>query len=67
MATKIELELSDELQARLEKVATHMALSSSEAAKFILAQHLTSERSFDLMELINKGREVVTRIMQETK
>jgi len=67
MATKIELELSDELQARLEKVATHMALSSSEAAKFILAQRLTSEKSFDLMELINKGRDVVTRIMQETR
>lgn len=66
MAT-IELELSDELEARLKRAADRNAVSPSDMAKFILAQQLTREKSTDWMGLIQKGREVLAFLMHEAK
>lgn len=60
---KLEIELSDELSERLQKVATKVALSPEETAKMILAHELASERSIDWMEVIRKGREILSRII----
>lgn len=66
MAT-IEIELTQELQARLERIASKTALSPSEVAKFILAQELAREKSIDWMALINRGREFLARIIREAR
>jgi len=67
MAKTIEIELTPELQARLERVANKTALSPGEVAKFILAQQLARERTIDWMALLNRGREFLARIMQESR
>ena len=67
MAKKVELELSDELYARLERVANKTALPPPEVAKFILAHELAREKTIDWMWLINKGREFLARIIQEAR
>jgi len=67
MARKIELELSDELYTRLERVADKTALPPGEVAKFILAHELAREKTIDWMWLINKGREFIARIIQEAR
>lgn len=59
---KLELELGDELSERLERAASKMGLSPSEAAKFILAQALASERSI-IDELFDKGREFFVNLI----
>jgi len=66
MAT-IELELSDELEARLKRVAARSAVSLPEMAKFILAEQLAREKTIDWMGLVAAGREAVARILQEAK
>ncbi len=63
---KIEIELSDELLERLERIASKTALSLPEVAKFILAQELAREKSIDWMGLINRGREFLARLMRES-
>ena len=60
---KIELDLGEELSARLEKVASKVALSPAETAKMILAHELASERKIDWLEVIRKGRELLSRIL----
>ncbi|MBA7700429.1 hypothetical protein ES703_109143 [subsurface metagenome] len=67
MAKKIELELSDELYARLKRVADKTALPPGEVAKFILAHELAREKTIDWMWLINKGREFLGRIIRESR
>lgn len=67
MATRLEIELSDELEARLTKVADRVALSPPEVAKMLLAEQLAREKSIDWMGLINRGREALARIMEEAK
>ncbi|MBA7636178.1 hypothetical protein ES703_43793 [subsurface metagenome] len=64
---RIEIELSDELHAKLETVASKMALAPSEMAKFILADGLAREKLIDWLSLINKGREALARITQQAK
>ncbi len=61
---KIEIELSDELEARLNEVANRMALSPLETAKIILAEKLVKERSIDWIGLLNKA---LAKIMPEAK
>lgn len=61
---RLEIELSDELSERLNKVATKVALSPSETARMILAHELASERSIDWLDLINKGRELLRRLIK---
>jgi len=63
---KVEIELNDELHAKLESIASKMALAPSEMAKFILAQQLAA-KSIDWLALINRGREVLARITQQAK
>ena len=60
---KIEIELNDELEARLKRVADKVALTPAETAKLLLAQQLASERSIDWVALINKAREVFSRLI----
>lgn len=67
MATRLEIELSDELEARLTKVADRVALSPPEVAKMLLAEQLAREKSIDWMGLIQRGREALARIMEEAK
>lgn len=64
---KIEIELSDELEARLDRVVDRVALSAPEVAKMILAEQLAREKSIDWMGLIKRGREALARIMEEAK
>ena len=63
----IEIDLSDELGARLEKVANRRAVSATEMAKYILAHQLAGEKTIDWVGLIQKGREALACFMQETK
>ena len=63
---KVEIDLNDELHTKLETVASKMALSPSEMAKFILAQQL-ADKSIDWMALVNKARAVLARMTQEAK
>ncbi|GAI93864.1 unnamed protein product [marine sediment metagenome] len=67
MGEELEIELSDELQARLERVANRVALAPAETAKMLLAEQLAKEKTIDLMGLIQRGREVLARLMQEAK
>jgi len=67
VATRLEIELSDELEARLTKVADRVALSPPEVAKMLLAEQLAREKSIDWMGLIQRGREALARIMEEAK
>lgn len=60
---KIELDLNDELSERLERVASKVALSPSETAKMILAHQLVGERKIDWLEVIRKGRELLSRLI----
>lgn len=60
---KLEIELSDELSERLEKVASKVALSPAETAKMILAHQLASERKIDWLAVIQKGRELLRRLV----
>ena len=62
--SKLELELGDELNTRLEKVATKVALSPSETAKMILSHELMAERRIDWLQLIIKGRELLRRFIK---
>lgn len=62
--SKIELELGDELSARLEKVATKVALSPSETAKMILAHELMAERRIDWLQIMISGRELLRRVIK---
>jgi len=64
---RIEIELNDELHAKLESVASKMALDPSEMAKFILAEGLAREKSIDWLARINRGREALARIVQQAK
>ena len=66
MAT-IEIDLSEELEARLKRVADRNAISPPDMAKFILAEQLAREKTIDWMGLINRGREALARILQEAK
>ncbi len=61
---KIELELGDELNARLEKVAHKVALSPSETIKMILAHELISERRIDWLQIMISGRELLRRLIK---
>ncbi len=63
----IEIDLSDELEARLKRVADRSAISPPDMAKFILAEQLAREKTIDWMRLINRGRETLARILQEAK
>lgn len=65
-AKKIEIELTDGLYERLEKIASKTALSLEEVAKFILAQELAREKAIDWMGFINRGREFLARLMRES-
>lgn len=56
---KLEIELSDELSERLERVASKVALSPAETAKMILAHQLASERKIDWVAVINKARDII--------
>ena len=60
---KLELDLNDELSERLERVADKVALSPAETAKMILAHQLVGERKIDWLEVIRKGRELLSRIL----
>lgn len=60
---KIEIDLSEELEARLKKVADEVALSPAETAKMILAHQLAAERTIDWGELISKGRQLLRRLI----
>lgn len=63
----IEIDLSDELEARLKRVADRNAISPPDMAKYILAEQLAREKTIDWMGLINRGREALARILQEAK
>lgn len=64
---KIEIDLSEELEARLKRVADRSAISPSDMAKFILAEQLAREKTIDWMGLVAAGREAVAKILQEAK
>jgi len=64
---KIELELGDELFERLEEVAKKTALSPSEMAKFIIAEALARGKTIDRAALLNKGREFLARVIQQSR
>jgi len=64
---KIELELGDELFERLEEVAKKTALSPSEMAKFIIAEALARGKTIDWAALLNKGREFLARVIQQSR
>jgi len=63
MAAKLEIDLSDELSQRLQKVASEVALSPAETAKMILAHQLAAEKAIDWGELISKGRQILRRLL----
>ena len=63
----IEIDLSDELEARLKRVDDRNAVSVTDMAKYILAHQLAGEKTINWMGLIQKGREALARFMQETK
>ena len=66
----IEIDLSDELEARLKRVADRSAVSLPEMAKYILAEQLAREKTIDWMRLVAAGRESlarIARILQEAK
>ena len=60
---KLELDLSDELSERLQRVASKVALTPAETAKTLLAHQLASERKIDWLAVIQKGRELLRQIV----
>jgi RecA-family ATPase len=63
----IELELGDELFERLEGVAKKAALSPTEMAKFIIAEALARGKTIDWAALLNKGREFLANLIQQSR
>jgi len=64
---KIELELGDELSERLEEAAKKVALSPAEMAKFIIAEALARGKTIDWAALLNKGREFLANLIQQSR
>lgn len=60
---KIEVDLSEELEDRLKKVADANAVSLPEMAKYILVHQLSEQREIDWGELISKGRQILRRLI----
>lgn len=60
---KIEVDLSEELEARLKKIADTNAVSLPEMAKYILVHQLSEQREIDWGELISKGRQLLRRLI----
>ena len=60
---KLEIDLNDDLTERLERVAKKVALSPAETGKMILAHQLANERKIDWLAVIQKGRELLRRLV----